>query len=503
MKGMDRAVQRISKAVSDREPILIHGDYDVDGITASALMARTLERLGAPFATFLPERTVDGYGVSPRAITKAREEGARLIITADCGITAHAPLALAASLGIEVIVIDHHRIPPEGLPEAYAILNPLQEDCGYPFKELSAAGLVFKLSQALVGDSAFEFLDLAALSTISDVAPLVEENRILVKKGLERLSLRTNPGLSALGEVAGLKARQITVAHVGFVLAPRLNAAGRMSTPDMALRLLLANSAAETASLAAALDEENKLRQKEERQVTEQAIRQIERTVNFNRERVLVAVSEGWHPGVIGIVASRLVDRFHRPAIVIALHEGRGKGSGRSIKNFHLFEAMESCRDLFENFGGHAQAAGLQMSGENVALLRERINRFAQEKYPAEIFIKTFPVDLEIRLEDLRQPFIGELQLLEPHGAGNPKPSFLTRGLEVRAKPEKLTGETVKFWVTDGLFTAEALWTPRAASDAAFKPERGMRLDLIYSVKTRVWDGRETISLDVKSAKQV
>ncbi len=494
---MTEAAERIRRAARNGEKILVHGDYDVDGVTGTALMVRTLALLEISFTTFLPDRTQDGYGVSERAITQSAEEGIKLLITVDCGITARKAIQTARDLGMDVIVIDHHRVPEDGLPPATVILNPQQTDCAYPFKELSAAGLVFKLSQALLGKRAFQFLDLAALSTVCDVAPLQQENRIIVKHGLEILSERTNPGIRALALAANIKARELNTGHIGFMLGPRINAAGRMSSPDIALRLLMTESAKEAESLAQVLEEENRARQKEERQTVLEAIAQAERICNFNRDRVIVVAKEGWHAGVIGIVASRLVDRFHRPSVVIALEKGKGKGSGRSIKGFHLFNALDACREHFEQFGGHEQAAGLTMVENQVADFRNKINQHARESYEGKVFVREVPVDLEIRLEDLTPQFLRELELLEPHGAGNPRPVFMTRDLEVKTKAEKGMGETYRFYVSGNNLTYEAVWNDRRGEGPG-NLQKGQRMHLAYSVKSKVWNGVANISLEVK-----
>jgi single-stranded-DNA-specific exonuclease len=497
MKGMTEAAERVRKAVREGELILVHGDYDVDGVTGTALMVRVLAILEARFSSFLPDRTEDGYGVSERAIRKAAQAGAKLLITVDCGITARKAIELARSLGVEVLIIDHHRVPETGLPNANIILNPQQSDCPYPFKDLSAAGLVFKLAQALLGRRAFQFLDLAALSTVCDVAPLKHENRIIVKKGLELLSDRTNPGIRALSEAANIKARNLNSGHIGFMLGPRINAAGRMSSPEIALRLLMTDNPKEAESLALVLEEENRARQKEERETTQQAISQVERTFNFNRDRVIVAAKEGWHPGVIGIVASRLVERFHRPSVVIALDQGKGKGSGRSIKGFNLFEALNVCKDFFIEFGGHEQAAGLSITEERVADFRALVNQHARERYDGKVFVRQTPVDLEIKFSDFRSLFVHELELLEPHGAGNPRPIFMTRQLEIKSKAEKIYGDTFKFWVSDGVQTYEALWNDRAG-EGTVNIKKGRQIHLTYCLKGKVWEGVESLSLDVK-----
>lgn len=501
MKNMREVKSRVEKAVRDRERVLIHGDYDVDGITGVAILVHTLKKLGGLYTTFLPERERDGYGVSEAAVRKAREQGIGLIVTVDCGITARKEIEIARSSGMDVIVIDHHRLPADGLPDTRLILNPLQEGCGYPFRELSAAGLVFKLSQALLGDAARESLDLVALSTVCDIAPLTGENRILVKEGLKTLSQKESLGLRALAEVAKIKTSKIDTGHVAFILGPRLNAAGRMSSPDTALQLLLTQEPREAESLARILDAENKARQQYEKDVTKEAIQKVERTVNFNRERILVVEGKGWHVGVIGIVASRLVEKFYRPSIVISVEEGTGRGSGRSIKGFHLFEALQSVGELLEEFGGHEQAAGLSIKEENISRLREQINGFALERLAPESMKRHVEADLEIELRELTGPFLKQLELLEPYGVGNPRPVFRSRSLQLRSKARRLYGETYEIVLTDGALHYQAhidekqmLLCASAGAEAVF--------EAVYSVKTRQWNGRETLLLNVKELKE-
>ncbi len=501
MKNMREVKARIEKAVHAREKIFIHGDYDVDGITGVAVLARTLEKLGGECTTFLPERERDGYGVSEAAIHQAREQGVGLIVTVDCGITAKKEIEIARAHGMDVIVIDHHRLPAEGLPNTHLILNPLQEDCPYPFKELSAAGLAFKLSQALTGDAAFEHLDLVALSTISDIAPLTGENRILVKSGLAMLSERKNIGIRALSEVAKMKTSQVNTGHVGFMLGPRLNAAGRMSSADTALQLLLTKVPREAESLAKILDEENKARQKMERETTQEAMRKVERTVNFNRERVIVVDGQGWHRGVIGIVASRLVEKYERPAIVISVEEGVGRGSGRSIKSFHLFNALSSCEAVLEGFGGHAQAAGLTITEKNIPLLREKINAFALEHLPVEELKRHVTVDMELQLGELTSGFLEELELLEPHGMGNPRPVFKSDDLQLRSKPRRLYGETYEVVLTEGSQNYQANLNEKQMLLCATSGAT-TRFEAAYSLKTKQWNGLKTLVLAVKEFRE-
>lgn len=497
MKNMREVKARLEEAIQNKEKIFIHGDYDVDGITGVAILVRTLERLGGKCTTFLPERERDGYGVSEEAVRKAHEQGATLIVTVDCGITAKKEIEIAQTLGMDVIVIDHHRLPSDGLPDTHLILNPLQKDCHYPFKELSAAGLAFKLSQVLLGNQAFEFLDFVALSTVSDIAPLVGENRILVKQGLEFLSERKNLGIRCLAEIAKLKASKIDTGHVGFILGPRLNAAGRMSSPDTALRLLLTDEPREATSLAKILNEENKARQQCEKGTTQEAIRKVERTVNFNRERVLVVEGKEWHRGVIGIVASRLVEKYSRPAIVISIEEGIGRGSGRSIKGFHLFNALQASEAVLEEFGGHEQAAGLTILESKIPLLREKINAYAQEHLSFEAFKQPLVVDLELEPKELTDPFLHELELLAPYGIGNPRPVFRSRHLQLKSQAKRLFGETYEVVFTDGFLNYQAhldeeqmLFCATTSPDTFF--------EATYTVKTKQWNGMETLTLTVK-----
>lgn len=498
MKGMRAAVDLIRAHVSRKKKILVHGDYDVDGVTGAALVGRTLAALGADFEIFLPDRVEDGYGVSENAIRRGRHDGATLLITVDCGITALEKIKTARSIGMDVIIIDHHRVPDE-IPPANAVLNPRQHDCPYEFKELSAGGLAFKLAQALLGEKAYEFLDLAALSTVCDVAPLELENRMIVKKGLQLLSERKAVGIRCLIESAKIKARELNAGHLGFMLGPRINAAGRMSSPEIALQLLMTENRREAESLASVLEEENKTRQREERQIIKEAIEEAERTTNFNRDRVIVVGREGWHQGIIGIVASRLVDKYHRPAVVIAVMEGKGKGSGRSIKGFHLFNALDACKEHFIEFGGHEQAAGLSIEKEKIAPFRAQINKHAAENYKPEDFVRKVTVDLPVRFAEFNTMFLDELKLLEPHGMGNPRPVFHTPKAEVKTKPERF-GESLKFWLMQEGVVYEALISGRMADEYLWI-EKGMELSVSYNVKMKSWNGQENLQLELKEAR--
>ena len=498
MTGIQQSVKRILTSIDQGEMILIHGDYDVDGITGAAVLSRTLEKLNAQFITFLPERKRDGYGVSREAIRLAKEKNVRLFITVDCGISAFEETEEASKSGIDVIIIDHHRIHEGAIPKAYAVINPLQEDCSYPFKELSACGLAFKLAQALLGQGAYELLDLVALSCVCDVAPLVDENRILVAFGLKKLSAcQGQIGFRSLCEVASLKRARISATDLAFILGPRINASGRMSSPETSLKLLTTDDPREANQLARILDQENRARQQEERWLLKQALQVVEREINFNRDRVIVVSGDGWHEGVIGIVAQRLVEYFMRPAVVIAFDGEKGKGSGRSINGFHLFQSFEHCQELLDEFGGHELAAGLAIRRRHIDSFRKKINEFARE-IPSEVFLKSIRIDLEISFQDLTPQFLRELSLLEPFGAGNPKPVFLTRGLWTKTGPLRLNSNGFRWWATDGVNTFEVVWRSRS-SEIIFPDSEPY--SLVYSPRLKSWDGIESVVLEVRDVK--
>ncbi len=497
MKGIQQSAKRILSAIDRKETILVHGDYDVDGITGAAVLSRMLEKLNAKFVTFLPVRKRDGYGVSKESLKLAKEKNVSLFITVDCGITAFEEAKEARQAGIDVIIIDHHRIHGGEMPEALAIINPLQDDCPYPFKELSACGLAFKLAQALLSQGAYELLDLVALSCVCDVAPLADENRILVSFGLQKLGARAQAGFKSLCEVAGLKRRKIAVSDLGFILGPRINASGRMSSPETALRLLTTSNSEEADRLAQLLDQENKARQQEEKNLLKQALQAVEREINFNRDRVIVVAGDGWHEGVIGIVAQRLVEYFMRPAFVIAFDGESGKGSGRSVKGFHLFHGLEHCQDVLEEFGGHELAAGLTIKKENLQAFREKMNEFGKTVSP-DVFLRSIRIDLEVSFQGLSSQFLRELSLLEPFGAGNPKPVFLTRGVRTKRDPERLSNG-FRWWVTDGVITFEAVWRSRGVPIAFPESET---YTIVYSPKLKSWDGIDSLVLEVRDVKE-
>lgn len=500
-KDMDHAVARIRKAIRGREKILVYGDYDVDGMTSAALLYTALKKLGASVETYIPNRLEEGYGLNINAIKKAQKSGAGLIITVDCGIGSFKEIEYANAIGIDVIVTDHHEIVEGRLPAAYAIINPLQESCGYPFKHLAGVGLAYKLAKTLYEGTSFfaeDFLDLVSLGTIADIVPLKGENRILAKHGLDELNKRTRVGLEALTEVSGLSGKDISSGHIGFILGPRINAMGRIGSPQKALELLLTEDREEALKLAKVLNTENRNRQKIEAGILEEVLSKIEREVNFKHHKVIVLASEKWHPGVIGIVASKIAERYFRPTILISLDGKAGKGSGRSIGSFNLFDALIGCRDLLSAFGGHEAACGITIEKEKIAEFRDRINAMSGQDMDKEVFSPQLDIDMDIQLNMLTEDVIGEIESLAPFGEENPRPVFSSRNLVIKDGPRQIGRNGFKMLVTDNMVTCEAVSFGRGGIEA---PKRGSGVDLAYVPSMNNWQGVQSIQLELKDIK--
>lgn len=436
LKDMDKACARILRAVDNGETIVVFGDYDVDGVTATALLYQHLKGMGASVKCMLPSRDGDGYGLSKGAIRTIHEKGYQLIVTVDNGISAVDEADYAASLGVDLVVTDHH-LPPDTLPKAAAVVDPRREDDGSPFKGLCGAGVAFKLCAALDGCPPEEMLeycgDLAAVGTVADVMPLVGENRTLVKAGLRQLEHTDRPGLGALMEQAGIQGRPVTAENISYGLAPRINAAGRMDSAVTALQLVLCEDEERAQELAHKLNEINVLRQETEAQIAKEAMEQVESDPTLNDDRIILIWGRGWHQGVIGIVASRLVERMSRPVIVVSVDaNGEGKGSGRSVQGFNLHSCIASCADILVRFGGHAMAAGLSVREENLPELRRRLNEWAVRECPV---LKTPPLecDLSIKLDRVTLENVRNLEQLAPFGADNPTPVLLLEKAVIEA----------------------------------------------------------------------
>lgn len=428
LPGMTETVRLLREAAARRDPILIWGDYDADGICAASILLETLKEEGANVNFYLPSRHSDGYGLNPEGIRKAAEKGFRLLITVDCGISSREETALARSLGMTVIVTDHHALPPE-LPEADAVMNPLLG--GYPCPFLCGAGVALKICQALQGSEGLrKRLDLAAIATVADVVPLLGENRVIVREGLDCIARTRRPGLQALLKSAGIEA-PVTTDHLGFRIGPRLNAAGRLEDARPAARLLMTRDPVLAESLASHLEELNSRRQAMEREITGQALQQVREQPDFGTARCLV-VSGDWNPGLIGLTAGKLCEKFYLPAVVLSLQGDTAVGSCRSIPGVHIFGMLQRCGDLLTRFGGHAQAAGLTLPAGNIAAFRERLSRVISESCPPEVFRREMAYDLEVPFRSWDEESLGLLEQLEPTGEGNPAPVFLLSGASVQ-----------------------------------------------------------------------
>ncbi|MDH6597854.1 single-stranded-DNA-specific exonuclease RecJ [Bacillus aerius] len=424
LKGMKEAVERINKAIEEQESIVIFGDYDADGVTSTSVLLHTLKERSAKVDFYIPDRFKEGYGPNEQAFRYIKEQGASLVITVDTGIASVNEARIAKEIGLDLIITDHHE-PSEELPEALAIVHPKQPGCEYPFKELAGVGVAFKVAHALLGKLPVELLDLAAIGTIADLVPLYDENRWIAKKGLMQLRQSRRPGLKALLKEAGATLEEANEETVGFQIAPRLNAVGRIEQADPAVHLLMTEDMDEAEELARFVQELNKERQKIVSTITEEAIQMVEET-GADQSAIVVAKA-GWNPGVVGIVASKLTDTFSRPAIVLGIDEETqmAKGSARSIPGFDLFFHLSKCRDILPHFGGHPMAAGMTLRADDVPLLRERLNQYANETLTEEDFIPIQRVDAVCKVDEMTVQAIEEVGLLSPFGMQNPKPFIM------------------------------------------------------------------------------
>lgn len=441
MADLPKAVHLIREAVRSRHRILLVGDDDADGLTGTVVLLRAIQRLGGEADVHIPPAE-DGYGLKPERVRRAQQEGIRLLITVDSGTTHFEEVALARSLGMEAIVVDHHDLDSARMPAASAFLNPLRSDCPYPEKELASVGVAYTLARGLADrpEQTWEDLDLVALGTVADMAPLTGENRILVRAGLHALGGSSKPGLRALRVRAGLKDQTLGTEEISFSLAPPINAAGRMGAGMESFRLLVEEETAEAEEMAAALLRKNRSRAASGREAFRRALAKVAREINFSRERVIVLEDEHWHPGVIGILATRLSRRFHRPTVIIA---GRGpacRGSARSVGAFHWVEALHAVRDHLVEFGGHPGAAGLTIERSRIAAFREAINAVARERLDTAALSPSVDLDGELPLSQLDDELLRDLEALAPFGVGNPPPLFISRDAHLGKGGETVAG---------------------------------------------------------------
>ncbi len=514
----EAAARRIEEALDGGETILVHGDYDVDGVCAAALLTRVLRRLGATVVPFVPHRSRDGYDLGPAGVEAAARAGATLLLTCDSGISAHGAVESARERGIEVIITDHHT-PGPTLPPALAVVNPLRRDSTYPEGTLCGTGIAFQLARLLARRrgvpeaEVLPLLALVALATVADLVPLEGENRVLVRYGLRYLAHTRFPGLRALLEVSGLgegdggrsgaaPPPEIDAGQVGFVLAPRINAVGRMGDADVALRLLLTEDPGEARRLALALDEANRDRKEEDQRVLHEALALLAEGYTPTSDFGVVVAGEGWHPGVIGIVASRLVERIHRPVVLVALEKGRGRGSARSIPGVHLYDALAGCREHLERFGGHRQAAGMDLREAALepfrGAFREEVRRQLDGRLPHPRLGGGTPLPLADATPDLHR-LLGHMA---PFGIGNPRPVFHLQGVRVAGTPREVGEGHLKLRLTEGEHALEAIGFGLARRRP---PEAlaGARVDALFQLRTNTYRGRTTLQarlLDLRPA---
>jgi len=505
LSRMDEAVDRVIQALKANEKMMIYGDYDVDGITGTALMFLILNRLGANVSYYLPNRLVEGYGISEDGLQEAEKRKINLLISVDCGITAVEEVATARRMGIDCIITDHHE-PGDRLPVANAIVNAKLDGPQSPGFELSAVGVAYKFAQALyrkLGQDETELeqhLDLVALGTAADIVPMVGENRILTHFGLQQIGRTTKPGLKALIFIAGLMGHKIGTGQVVFILAPRINAIGRLGDAQQAIKLLTTKDEVMAHSIARILNAENKRRKDIDEQTMMEALEQIERDVDMQRDKAIVLASQGWHQGVIGIVASRLVERFHRPTVMIAIDGTEGKGSARSIPGFHLYEALKECEADLIRYGGHKYAAGLSILPERIESFRQQLNKVSTRMLSEEDLIPKLEIDSELDIEKINDDMVALLEKFAPFGPQNMRPVFVSYGAEVVGIPHVVGNNHLRFRVRKGNKILDCIGFNLGdyLKSLAFRPSS---LDICYVMEHNYWNGSNRIQLRLKAVK--
>ena len=511
MLGMREAVSRLLRAIDQAEPILIYGDYDVDGTTGTAVLLRALKLLGAQAGYHVPHRFTEGYGIQQPALEKAAAEGYKLVVSVDCGIRAHEPLYWARDHGLDVIITDHH-LPDEheGVPPAFAVLNPNQRGCSYPDKNLAGVGVAFKLVHALFRERGREsqvagFLKVVAIGTVADVAKLVGENRTIVTLGLKDLANARNPGLRALMEVSGCgDGSGMSAYDLGFRVGPRINAAGRMDAARAVVELFETKDPAEARRLAEHLDQRNQERKQVQAEIIARAIAELESASDANEHsHVAVIAGEGWHRGVIGIAASKIAERINRPCVVISIEGEIGHGSARSIEAYHLLNGLTDCSDLFEKFGGHSHAAGITIKADRIDEFRRRLNAHAAARLTDEDLQPRIFVDAELPAEAITFELAGQLRALEPFGAGNPRPVFLTRNLRVMSEPLVMKEQHLKLRLAgSGGRPLETVWW-HGVESAERTPRMNTGIEMAYTIETNTWNNEVRLQLCVEDLRQV
>jgi len=508
LKGVNEAVTRLRQAIRQGEPVAIYGDFDADGVTATALLMETLSALGAKVMPYIPHRVDEGYGLNCEALRHLASNGIRVVVTVDCGIRSIQEVQYGSKLGLDFIITDHHSVGEE-VPPALAVINPKQSDCRYPFKDLAGVGVAFKLAQALlrvhhrvpltkreVNLSEEDLLDLVALGTVTDLVPLLGENRYLVRQGLERLNHPQRPGIKALITGAGLKPGTIDTTAIGFILGPRLNAAGRIAHAMTSYKLLVTGSEQEAGELASKLSELNQHRQQLTIETLERAREQV--MADVETEKLLFAAGEDFLAGIVGLVASRLTEEFYRPSVVVELGPGESRGSARSIPEFNITAALDRCRDLLIRYGGHAAAAGFTVANDKLGALRERLKELAAEQLERVELAPTLLIDAEVELSEVDWATQALLTQLEPCGYANPSPLLLSRRAIVRdARAVGNDGSHLKLTLSDG----QVVWDAIAFHQGQWANQLPRHIDVVYSVEVNEWQGEKRLQLNVKDLR--
>ncbi|MFC1725520.1 single-stranded-DNA-specific exonuclease RecJ [candidate division KSB1 bacterium] len=505
MADMDKAVERINAALRNKEKILIYGDYDVDGITSVSMVYMFLKGLYADVIFYIPDRLKDGYGLSISGLEEAYKKGVSLVISVDCGITAVNEIKFAKEKNIDVIVCDHHE-PGEVLPDAYAVLDPKRGQCSYPFKELAGVGVAFKLIQAMHKDMNFhtdtlhDFIDLVAIGSSADIVPLVGENRILVKKGLEKLNYDQSIGMKALIYTSGLSDKVIGTGQVVFVLAPRINAVGRLGDAERAAHLLTSTDYKEAHSIAKILETENIERKTIDDVTFRNADKMMREKVDPKKEKSIVLFEEKWHPGVIGIVASRIVEKYYRPTILISVEDGIGKGSARSIEGFDIYDAIKQCSKFLKEYGGHKYAAGLTIKQENIEKFIKEFKKVSKDLITDELLIQKLKIDAELEFDEINTKLINVLKQFTPYGPQNMRPVFISRNLEVVEGPTIVGANHLKFKARKNRMVFDAIGFNLGEKISIIEPGVA-NLNMVYVIEENSYFGKNSIQLRVKDIK--
>ncbi len=504
MAGMEQAAGRLVRALERKELICVWGDYDVDGTTGTAALVSFLREVGGKVTYYIPHRIDEGYGLNPEGLKCLSSQGVRLVVSVDCGISNYEEVELARSIGIDVVIVDHHELPPN-LPPAFAITNPHRPDCSFPDKGLSGAGLAFYLIiglRAKLREAGWfgasespdirRYLDIVTLGTIADMVPLTGVNRVLARRGLTELGGSTRPGVVALKQVARLPPGEISAGQVGFQLGPRINAAGRMDAGLKVVEMLTTESHEVALRIAQELDEHNRERQAMEAQVLEEALSQVDADPLLKERYSIVLGREGWHPGVLGIVASRIVERFHRPTVVIAFSQGAGKGSARSIRGFHMVEGLRCCADFLEKFGGHEYAGGLSIKQEKFPSFLTRFEEIARNSLAPEDLIPVLEVDAELEFSEIGLSLVRHIETLKPFGIGNPEPLFVTKAVEVSERRDFSGGSRLR--LRQG---GKSLGAVVFRLEKDFPAYPGANIDLVYRLTENEWNGSSAVELRI------